>query len=159
MRIFPKGVVALLVLGLALGLGLRALRAGRAGCSPLEASERLSRAALLVGLAFLAGSPTVHPWYALWVIPFLPGSASPLRAGALLLSLCLPLAYEVQARYTGLAGSWSEATWVRGLVWGPAGALLGWGLFRACACLRAASPARLAASSQELPWLRSHSPA
>lgn len=84
-----------------------------------ERGEVMAAAALACGLVFLAGSPTVHPWYALWIVPFLVHSRSPLRSSAFLFSLLLPLVYEIRLRYTGLPGTWVEAGWIRAAVWLP----------------------------------------
>lgn len=78
----------------------------------------LERAALGAGLLFLAFSPTVHPWYGLWIVPFLPALVA--RSGGapwLLLSLALPFAYRVK-----LLG-WQEEPWVRGAIYLPVVAL------------------------------------
>ncbi len=85
------------------------LRAGALGC----------------GLVFLLGSPTVHPWYALWVVPFLAGASPRLRAPAFLFTLLLPLVYEIRIRYTGLPGTWVEQGWIRAAVWLPPALLAG----------------------------------
>lgn len=87
--------------------------------------EVLRGAAFAAGLVFLVGSPTVHPWYALWVVPFLIGAAPRLRAPVLLFTLILPLVYEIRLRYTGLSGTWTEASWVRAAVWLPPALLAG----------------------------------
>lgn len=90
-------------------------RAAWRGASP-------ARSAALAGALFLALSPTVHPWYALWALPFaLLGELGP---AWLLLSLSLPLAYEVLLRHDGTPGSWSEAGWVRACIWAPWAILL-----------------------------------
>lgn len=90
-------------------------RAARRGVGP-------AGTAALAGGLFLALSPTVHPWYALWVLPFLVL----VRAGPawLWLSLALPLSYEVLLRYDGTPGSWVERPWVRACVWLPWAVLL-----------------------------------
>jgi hypothetical protein len=80
-----------------------------------RSSDDLAPAALAATAAFLLLSPVVHPWYALWVVPFLP-LGSRFAAPLLLLSLTLPLSYEVLLRYDGTAGTWSEAAWVRAVV-------------------------------------------
>lgn len=63
---------------------------------------------------FLAGlfvilSPTVHPWYVLWVLPFLCFHP---RASWLYLSGAVVLSYWVLHGYA-LTGEWAESTWVR----------------------------------------------
>jgi hypothetical protein len=81
----------------------------------------LERAAFTAVACFLIFSPTVHPWYGLWLVPFLPARAArgaPGTAGWLLLTLCLPLSYAATV------GGWVERPWVRALEYGPAAALL-----------------------------------
>lgn len=66
------------------------------------------RAAFATLGAYVLLSPTVHPWYLLWVLPFLVFFPSP---AWLLLSGSIFLAYEVQIGY-GSAGVWREKPWV-----------------------------------------------
>ena len=63
---------------------------------------------VLVG-AFLLMTPTLHPWYALWMVPFLVFERS---AAWLLLTGVLPLSYHVLVRYAS-EGLWAQAEWVR----------------------------------------------
>ena len=58
--------------------------------------------------AYVLLSPTVHPWYLLWVLPFLAFFPSP---AWILLSGLIFLAYEVQIGY-GSEGVWREKLWV-----------------------------------------------
>lgn len=92
-----------------------------------------ARAAFAAGAAFLALSPVVHPWYALWVLPFLALR----RRGAgpwLLLSLALPLSYVVVLRYDGAdPATWVEEPWVRAVVYLPA---LAWLALEGCGFAR-----------------------
>ncbi|MBL4848047.1 MAG: DUF2029 domain-containing protein [Planctomycetes bacterium] len=113
-------VPAKLLVGLLAGLVVAwfARRAHRAQTED-EGREVLAEAALVCALLFLACSPTVHPWYALWVVPFLLQARSRLRTAGFLFSLAVPLVYEIQLRYTGLPGSWVESGWVRAAVWLP----------------------------------------
>lgn len=111
--ILPKAVVAGLVLAI---LGW----VSRPG-----ARSELRGVALVAGGLFLALSPTVHPWYALWVLAFLPGAeVREGRAAWLWLSLALPLSYVVLLGYSGLPGSWREEPAVRLAIWLPWAALL-----------------------------------
>lgn len=112
----PAKLLVVLIAGcVTLYFARRAQRArGRA-----RRGEVLRAAAFACGLVFLVGSPTVHPWYALWVVPFLIGAEPRLRAPVLALTLLLPLVYEIRLRYTGLPGTWVEQTWVRAAVWLP----------------------------------------
>jgi hypothetical protein len=108
MLILPKAVVGVVV------LAVTALLA-----RPTKGTVDLDRAALGAGCLFLVFSPTVHPWYGLWVLPFLPAAARTLRNAAwLTLTLTLPLAYVA----TG--NGWIEEPWVRVVEYGPPLALL-----------------------------------
>jgi hypothetical protein len=94
---------------------------------PREGRVDVERAAFAAGALFLAFSPTVHPWYALWLLPFLPARASSGRAstaGWLTLTLVLPMAYAVKV------GPWREITWTRPLIYLPVIALLAFGWAR-----------------------------
>jgi hypothetical protein len=82
--------------------------------------------AFQAGALFLALSPVVHPWYALWVVPFLVLEAG--RAAWLYLSLSLPWAYSVLLAYDGTPPTWREPPWVRWVEYLPWGLLLAWGL-------------------------------
>lgn len=66
------------------------------------------RAAFATLGAYVLLSPTVHPWYLLWVLPFLAFFPSP---AWMLLSGLIFLAYEVQIGY-GSSGVWREKPWV-----------------------------------------------
>ena len=66
------------------------------------------RAAFATLGAYILLSPTVHPWYLLWVLPFLAFFPSP---AWMLLSGLIFLAYEVQIGY-GSSGVWREKPWV-----------------------------------------------
>ncbi|MCE2447317.1 MAG: hypothetical protein J4F35_02670, partial [Candidatus Latescibacteria bacterium] len=66
------------------------------------------RAAFATLGAYVLLSPTVHPWYLLWVLPFLAFFPSP---AWILLSGLIFLAYEVQIGY-GSEGVWREKPWV-----------------------------------------------
>ena len=116
MRILPKLVVAGILCAAVTGL---ARPAGRG--SPVD----LERAAEWAGGLLLLLSPTVHPWYALWVVPFL---VTRRRAGWLYLSLILPLAYVVLLRYDGSGASWRESGLIRMAEYLPCAGLLllGW---------------------------------
>jgi len=73
------------------------------------------------GCAVVAGvalSPTVHPWYALWLVPFLPFLPRAVRSGALVLVALLPLSYAA-AWTEATSGTWAEPGWLRPAVWVP----------------------------------------
>ena len=64
---------------------------------------------------FILLSPTLHPWYLLWILPFLPFFPNP---AWLCLSGLVIFSYEVLGRYVHL-GVWEEQTWVRWLEFAP----------------------------------------
>lgn len=68
---------------------------------------------LLIGLLLI--SPTVHPWYGLWLLPFLVFYKY--RAGLLFISL-LPLSYIVLEKFHA-TGIWQENYWVTTLIYTP----------------------------------------
>lgn len=70
---------------------------------------------LLLGLLLL--SPTMHPWYTLWLLPFaaLPGPAR--RASILLMALAPILHHPGWLELVG--GTWTDVGWARALVHGP----------------------------------------
>ncbi len=78
--------------------------------------------------ALLLLSPTLHPWYLLWVLPFAAKRREP---AFLFLSFCVPLSYALLYPLPGVS---------RGLVYAgeflPFAALLGWQLLRRGGVLR-----------------------
>ncbi|MBN2231847.1 MAG: DUF2029 domain-containing protein [Deltaproteobacteria bacterium] len=71
---------------------------------------------LLLFVGVLAASPTVHPWYGLWVLPLavlLPGAAP-----AVWFALLLPLSYVVLEGWLG-AGLWHEVNPVTAVIYLP----------------------------------------
>ena len=66
-------------------------------------------AALFLAGLFVILSPTVHPWYVVWVLPFV--CLHP-RASWLYLSGAVALSYLVLQGYAA-TGEWVESTWVR----------------------------------------------
>ena len=77
-----------------------------------------NHAGLIMSIALILLIPNVLPWYALWLLVFLPASRfSPLWAGALVMTLTAPLAYLV---YPGwLKGEPWHLSWsVRALEYG-----------------------------------------
>jgi len=76
--------------------------------------DPLRQVLLVLGAALLL-SPTVHPWYVLWVLPF---AAARLSWGWLLLAALIPLSY-LSAPGAG------DVSWtLRWVIWGPSLALL-----------------------------------
>ena len=66
------------------------------------------RAAFATLGAYVLLSPTMHPWYLLWVLPFLPFFPRP---AWVLFSGLTVLAYEILIDYTAI-GVWQEKTWI-----------------------------------------------
>lgn len=74
-----------------------------------------------IGAALIL-SPTLHPWYLLWVLPF----ACKYRSrGWLLYTGTIFFAYAGRDTYLA-TGTWPEPAWVSGLIHGPPLALLAW---------------------------------
>ena len=73
------------------------------------------RALFLIFGAYLLLSPTLHPWYLLWILPFLALFPNP---AWLLLSGLVFLAYEVLIGY-GRNRVWVEQDWVKWAQFGP----------------------------------------
>ena len=75
--------------------------------------------------AHLLLSPTVHPWYLLWVLPFLA-----LRANLawMAFSWLVLLAYHVLGDYRA-TGVWQESGWIRLVEYSPVYLLLLWPLW------------------------------
>jgi hypothetical protein len=70
-------------------------------------AQRVERVVLLTLLGLLAVSPTVHPWYALMVLPLCALAQAPRVMASLAL---LPLSYTVW-RAAGAGVTWEEASW------------------------------------------------
>jgi hypothetical protein len=93
--------------------------AGLAVVLMLAVSWRLRRDHLLstfwVLVVFLLTSPTVHPWYAAWLVPFLPLA----RSRACELFTLTVLAANV-VKVAVLRGEpWQEPAWLPWVVWLP----------------------------------------
>ena len=74
------------------------------------------------GALFLLLSPTVHPWYRLWFVPFLALWFSP---ALLVWTASVLLSYHVLPRYD-LTGVWEEEGLLRAAEYGP---VLGWAFY------------------------------
>jgi hypothetical protein len=81
----------------------------------------LARAWLWIGLAFLATTPTAHPWYGLWVL--VPAIALG-RPGIALGTVALLGGYGVLSTFEASTGGWTEPGWLWALTWLPALAAL-----------------------------------
>ncbi len=67
-----------------------------------------ARVALWAGAAFVLLSPTVHPWYLLWV--WVPALICGVRSWTLL-ALLAPLSYAALASYNPVTSTWEEPWW------------------------------------------------
>lgn len=75
-----------------------------------------ARVWLVAGTAFVALSPTMHPWYALWAL----APAAILGEGALALAtIANPLAYLVLRTLDPATGRWAEPPWLWAATWLP----------------------------------------
>ena len=108
-RGFPDGDSLMLARGTGIGLLLLTLL-----WTALRHFEPY-RAAFWIMSAYLLLSPTLHPWYLLWILPFLPLFAPP---AWILLSGLVLLAYEVLIEYSK-TGIWTEQTWVKWAQFAP----------------------------------------
>ena len=77
-----------------------------------------------IGMALIV-SPTVHPWYLLWVLPLACLRES---RGWILMTGTVFLAYAGRDAYLA-SGVWPQPSWLTGIIYGPPLALLaydGW---------------------------------
>lgn len=117
------------------GLSPRAARAALAAAVialTVVAAVRVRDPLGAAGCAVAAGvalSPTVHPWYALWLVPFLPFLPRAVGPGAIALVALLPLSYGA-AWTEAMTGTWAEPAWLRPAVWIPVAAALAAGTIR-----------------------------
>jgi hypothetical protein len=94
--------------------------------APRLLRDPLAAAGCVIG-AGIALSPTVHPWYALWIVPLLPFLPRAVAPAAFALVTLLPVSYAA-AWSRATTGVWAEPGWSRPVLWVPVLALLGWGL-------------------------------
>lgn len=107
------GTARLLLLGVGAAVGLWSLWRGL---------RRPLLVWLILGTAFLALTPTAHPWYGLWALTpalFLG------RWGWAVAGVAILGSYGVLSSYDAESGAWSEPVWLWFLTWPPA--LLGIG--------------------------------
>lgn len=73
---------------------------------------------LLMSVALILVMPNVLPWYALWLLVFVPvAERSPMAAGAFAFTLTVPLAYLVYPGWLG-GGAWYVSWGVRAVEYG-----------------------------------------
>jgi hypothetical protein len=118
------------------GVGPRTARAvlavalaGTAILVPRRGRDPMAVTGIVFG-AVLLFSPTVHPWYAVWLVPFLVFLPPPIRRVAVALVALLPFSYVVYWQQSR-TGVWHEPAWLWLVVWGPVSALAAWGALRA----------------------------
>jgi hypothetical protein len=104
------GNSARLVLAVCLVLAISAISVSR--MPPIQAAY------YVIGV-FLFLTPTLHPWYVVWVVPFLCFYGN---RGWIALSGLIVLAYQVLIRYHA-TGVWEEETWVRWVIFFSAAAV------------------------------------
>lgn len=109
----------------ALGIVLAAV----AWVAPRRIRDPLAASGVVIG-AFLALSPTAHPWYAMWLLPLLPFLPRALVPAGALLCMLLPLSYVTPWERVA-TGVWREPGWPRAVIWGAVELALGWALARA----------------------------
>jgi hypothetical protein len=78
-----------------------------------DASSGLMKSLYCVTFAFLLLTPTLHPWYALYLAALLPFACGP---AGLVLSWAVFLAYHVLIRYA-LLGEWAENDLIAATIW------------------------------------------
>jgi hypothetical protein len=91
----------------------------------LRTDGRWPAIVLTVLAAFFLLSPTLHPWYLIWILPLLclkdampaSGTATRLIAPLWILSATAFLAYWVLANYLS-SGIWQEPQWVKWVEYG-----------------------------------------
>lgn len=120
-QIFPSGATARQILAVSFLLMTAALYASlfRRRKSAAEGAHAASlfpvafTTAYGIALAFLLLTPTLHPWYALYLaclLPFVPGVAGLVMTWAVLLS------YRVLINFT-LLGTWEEKDAIPAMIW------------------------------------------
>ena len=86
-----------------------------------DMSRRTLQACYFISFGFLLITPTLHPWYGIYMLAFLPFAPGP---AGLVLSWTILLGYRVLIPYAVL-GQWIESDLVPVLIWaGPAAVLL-----------------------------------
>ncbi len=90
--------------------------------------ERVPERAAMLIFALLLFSPVLHPWYVLWLLPFLPFVRRPLGAAIVLFSVLAPLLHH--GTWLELTeGRWRELGWIRALVHVPVWSVFGYALY------------------------------
>ncbi len=82
--------------------------------------KSLDRKLLFLTLALILVSPTVHPWYGLWLLPLLTLS---FIKEIFIFTLLLPISYQILERYFA-SGVWNENFYYTTIVYSPIGYFL-----------------------------------
>ncbi len=106
---------------------LLAAGAAVALAAPWRHRDRPARAWIIIGAAFVLLSPTVHPWYGLWV---LAPAAMTGRWGAAVGVAGLLAGYGALSAFDATTGAWSEPAWLWPATWLPLLAGLGFDAVR-----------------------------
>lgn len=106
-RVVLSSVLTILILAITL------LFRGRTRWQGYDTSLGLMESLYLVTVVFLLLTPTLHPWYALYLAALLPFSAGP---AGLVLSWAVFLSYHIIIRYSVL-GEWVENDLIVTVIW------------------------------------------
>jgi Glycosyltransferase family 87 len=115
-QIYPDEAAAFVARAAALALVLAALVFAFVARAPPPAFAEVAIAALLLL------SPTLHPWYVLWIVPF---AALHARPAWLALAALAPLGFWPLADFRAGHG-WHDPLWTRALLHGAVWTLLAW---------------------------------
>lgn len=85
---------------------------------PAPLAEVPRRAGLIL-LALLLLSPSLHPWYVLWVLPFSALYAGRIRSGGIVLAILAPFLHH-PGWLELTRGTWTDLPWIRAVVHGAA---------------------------------------
>jgi hypothetical protein len=106
---------AILAISLCSIIAVVTLRTGkklRGEQSPVSAGRLVMEGCYIAAMTFLLLSPTLHPWYALFLAVFLPFAAGP---AGLVFCWAVFLTYRVQIGYF-ILGEWHESAYVTALI-------------------------------------------
>jgi hypothetical protein len=87
----------------------------------------IAKAGAAIGLAWILGTPTAHPWYLAWALAFVPLVPWP---GLVWLGATMPLAHLASVSFQS-GGAFALPIWVRVLEYAPVALWLGWESVRA----------------------------
>ncbi len=116
-KVTGSGTTARMVLAISLcsviaAVTLHTMKNARRELSPAGAGRHIMEGCYVVAMAFLLLTPTLHPWYALFLAVFLPFAAGP---AGLVFCWAVLLTYRVQIGYF-ILGGWNESVCVTAVV-------------------------------------------